>query len=70
MFVVGGISDMGQPFRPRLKCWGLGWVENRLSYYNIHAEGALSSAITDSESKLKKWAIGFAMFLLGELIPK
>ena len=45
---------MGQPFRPRLKCWGLGWEENRLSYYNIHAEGALSSTVTDSESKLNK----------------
>ena len=38
---MGASSDMGQPFRPRQKSWGLGWEESRLSRYDIRAEGAL-----------------------------
>ena len=38
-FVVGASSDLGQPFCPRQKCWGLGWEESRLSRYDIRAEG-------------------------------
>ena len=40
-FVVGTSSDLGRPFRPWQKRWGLGWEESRFSRYDIHAEGAL-----------------------------
>ena len=45
---------------------GLGWEESRLSRY----EGALLPIITVIERDKNIWAIGFAMFLLRELIPK
>ena len=69
MFVVGASSDLGQPFRPRQNSWGLGWEESRLSCYDIRTEEALPPSITVI-ARVKNWAIGFAMFLLGELIPK
>ena len=48
---MGASSDLGQPFRPRQKSWGLGWEESSLSRYDFHAEGALLPSITDGESK-------------------
>ena len=48
---------------------GFGWEESRLSLYDIHTEGALPPSITVTV-RIKNWAIGFAMFLLGELISK
>ena len=47
-FVVDVVSDLGQPFRPRQKNnkLGLGWEGNRLSRYDIRAEGVLPSSIT------------------------
>ena len=65
-------SDPGQSFRPKQKeTLGLGWEKSRLSryLYDIRAEGALPPSITNSEIK-QCWAIGFAMFLLRDLIPK
>ena len=44
MFVVGASSDQDQPFHQRQKM--LGWEENRLSRYDIRAEGALPPSIT------------------------
>ena len=46
---------------------GLG---NRLSRYDIHADGALSPSITVIARLNIFRATGFAMFLLRELIPK
>ena len=66
---MGASSDMGHPFRPRQKQLGLGWGKNRLSRYDIRAEGALPPSITVI-ARVKNRAIGFAMFLLRELIPK
>ena len=43
---------------------------NRLSRYDIRAEGALPPSITVTADLKKKNSIGFAMFLLRELIPK
>ena len=45
-FVVGASSDLGQPFRPRQKRWVWIWEENRLSGYDIRADGALPPSIT------------------------
>ena len=47
---MGASSDLGQPFRPRPKSWV--WVggKNRLSRYDIHAEGALLPSITVTAS--------------------
>ena len=56
MFVMGASSDLGQPFCPRPKSWGLGWEESRLSRYDICAEGELPPNITDSKNeKLVYW---------------
>ena len=63
--VVGASSDLGQSFLPRQKRLDLGWGKNRLSRYDIRAEGALPPSITVI-ARLKK----FAMFLLRELLPK
>ena len=46
MFVVGASSDLGQPFHPGQKSWGLGWEESSLSHNDIHAEGALPPSTT------------------------
>ena len=67
---MGASSDLGQPFSPRKKRWGLGWEENRLSRYDIRAEGALPPSITVIVRVNKNKAVGFAMFHLRELIPK
>ena len=48
---MGGSSDLGQSFRPRQNCLGLGWEESWLSRYDICAEGELPSSITDSKNK-------------------
>ena len=42
---MGASSDLCQPFRPRKKV-GLGWRKNRLSRYDIRAEGALPLSIS------------------------
>ena len=60
---MGASSDLGQPFRPREKKWGLGWEESRLSRYDIRAERALPPSI-NVIVRVKKLAIEFAMFLL------
>ena len=44
MFVVAASSDLGHPFRPRQKGWV--WEDNRLSRYDIRAEGALPPSVT------------------------
>ena len=52
-FIMGASSDPGQSFRPRhTKIKGLGWGKNRLSRYDIHAEGVLPPIITNSEIKM------------------
>ena len=43
---MGTSSDLGQPFCPRQKKWGLDWEESRLSRYDIRAEVALPPSIT------------------------
>ena len=43
---MGALSHLGKPFFPWQKSWNLGWDENRFSYYNICAEGALLPSIT------------------------
>ena len=45
-FVVGACSNLGQPFRPKQKQLDLDWTKNRLSRYDIRAEGALPPSIT------------------------
>ena len=67
---MGANSDLGQPFRPRQKRWSLGSEESRLSRYDIRAEGALPPSITVIARLNSFSAIGFAMFLLRELISK
>ena len=42
----GASSNLGQPFRPRQKQLDLDWGKNRLSGYDIRAEGALPPSIT------------------------
>ena len=61
---MGASSDLGQP-----KTKKLGWGKNRLSRY-IRAEGALPLSITVIARLIIWGAIGFAMFVLQELIPK
>ena len=69
MFVVGASSDLGQPFCPTQISWV--WVGGRIGYshYNIRTEGALPPSITVIV-RFKNLGVGFAMFLLGEFIPK
>ena len=43
---MGASSDLGQSFRPSKKKLCLGWGKNRLSRYDIPAEGALPPSIT------------------------
>ena len=45
-FVVGARSDLGQPFHPRQKSLVCVGGKNRLSRYDIQAEGALPPSIT------------------------
>ena len=50
------------PFAQDKKSWVLCWGKNRLSRYDIRAEGALLSSVTVI-ARVNNWAIGFAMFL-------
>ena len=43
---MGISSDLGQPFHPRQKRWGLPWKNSRLSRYDIRIEEALPPSIT------------------------
>ena len=67
---MGASSDLGQPLRPRQKRGFGDCGKNRLSRYDIHADGALSPSITVIARLNIFRATGFAMFLLRELIPK
>ena len=55
--------DLSQPFRPKLK--GLDWVGRRVGY--------IATFVLKEHyriARVKIWPIGYAKFLLGELIPK
>ena len=45
-FVVVASSDLGRPFRPRQKRWGLCWEKSKLSRYDRRAKEALPPSIT------------------------
>ena len=66
---MGASFDIGKPFRPRQKCWGLGWEESRFSRYDICTEEALLPSITVI-ARLNFGLLDLQCFLLGELIPK
>ena len=46
-FVVSASSDLGQPFSPRQKKFGLVWGKNRLSRYDIRAEIAVPPPVVE-----------------------
>ena len=61
-------SDLGQSVRSRQKGWGLGWEENRLSRYDIRAEGFFYVLFNDAlNTFLINGYIGVRNILIGKI---